>query len=179
MAKAGNCSQCGGNQWLNESGGCVAGHGPECISGVYEIDRPPAPPAWPAPAPEPSRPAKKTPIWIIVAVVLLLLAVPGCGVLTAIAIPVFNASKANAQKRACLANMMVVEGATMTYVASNDGAAVPSDWNSAMRALVPTYIKTAPRCPAGGTYEWIPDSSAEAGGYVRCSIHGTRAAPSN
>jgi hypothetical protein len=69
MARAGFCTDCGGNVYLNEAtGGCVNGHGPECISGVYEVGpaRPPtaAPvptPAPPAPAPQYAPPAAPVP----------------------------------------------------------------------------------------------------------------------
>lgn len=36
MAKAGYCSKCGQNVWLASDGSCAKGHGPECISGVYD-----------------------------------------------------------------------------------------------------------------------------------------------
>ncbi|MDA3936646.1 MAG: hypothetical protein PF636_07270, partial [Actinomycetota bacterium] len=41
MAKAGFCSECGSNVWLDESGRCPAGHGAECIQNVYEAEVPP------------------------------------------------------------------------------------------------------------------------------------------
>lgn len=62
MARAGFCSDCGGNVYLNEAtGGCVNGHGPERISGVYEVGpaRPPA--ASPTPVPPPAPPAAPAP----------------------------------------------------------------------------------------------------------------------
>ena len=64
------------------------------------------------------------------------------GILVAIAIPVFNAAKANAQRKSCYANQRTIEGACQTYAASNNGA-MPAD----VAALVPTYIKNAPACP--------------------------------
>lgn len=66
------------------------------------------------------------------------------GILVAIAIPVFNSAKANAQKKSCFANQRTLEGAAQTYAASNDGT-IPSVAN-----LVPTYIKVLPACPGGG-----------------------------
>jgi prepilin-type N-terminal cleavage/methylation domain-containing protein len=68
------------------------------------------------------------------------------GILVAIAIPVFNAAKANAQKKSCFANQRTIEGAAQTYAAGNDGT-LPA----AISNLVPTYIKNAPYCPAGGS----------------------------
>ncbi|MDY0088230.1 MAG: prepilin-type N-terminal cleavage/methylation domain-containing protein [Coriobacteriia bacterium] len=61
------------------------------------------------------------------------------GILVAIAIPVFNAAKANAQKRTCHANQRTIEGAAQTYAAENDGA-VPTT----VGELVPDYIKVLP-----------------------------------
>ena len=67
------------------------------------------------------------------------------GILVAIAIPVFNAAKANAQRKSCFANQRTIEGAAQTYAASNNGA-LPA----AVGDLVPTYIKSAPACPTFG-----------------------------
>ncbi len=175
MAKAGFCSQCGGNQWLNESGGCVAGHGPECISGVYEVGQGTVPA--PVPVPADVAPAKKRPLWLIVVAVVALLALVGCGCLAAIAIPQFNAAKSQAVQKSCLANMRMVEGGAMVYVAEHEGATPPTEWNALMAELVPTILKTEPKCPAGGTYSWVPDSGSDASGHVECSIHGSINSP--
>ena len=67
------------------------------------------------------------------------------GILVAIAIPVFNAAKANAQKKSCFANQRTIEGAAQTYAADNDGTLPAS-----VGALSPAYIKVLPACPAGG-----------------------------
>jgi prepilin-type N-terminal cleavage/methylation domain-containing protein len=64
------------------------------------------------------------------------------GILVAIAIPVFNAAKANAQRKSCFANQRTIEGSVQTYNAENDG--FPAN----VAALVPAFIKTAPVCPA-------------------------------
>jgi prepilin-type N-terminal cleavage/methylation domain-containing protein len=63
------------------------------------------------------------------------------GILVAIAIPVFNAAKANAQKKSCFANQRTIEGAAQTYAADNDGT-MPS-----VGQLTPAYIKVAAKCP--------------------------------
>jgi len=65
------------------------------------------------------------------------------GILVAIAIPVFNAAKSNAQKRSCYANQRTIEGAAQTYSADNDGN-MPAN----VGVLSPAYIKVAPGCPA-------------------------------
>ena len=68
------------------------------------------------------------------------------GILVAIAIPVFNAAKANAQKKSCFANQRTIEGAAQTFAADSATGSLPT----AVADLVPTYIKTTPACPAGG-----------------------------
>lgn len=70
------------------------------------------------------------------------------GILVAIAIPVFNAAKSNAQKKSCLANQRTLEGSAQTYAADHDGT-LP-----AVADLVPDYVKVAPNCPdpAGSAY---------------------------
>ncbi len=45
------------------------------------------------------------------------------GILVAIAIPVFNAAKANAQRKSCFANQRTIEGSAQTYNAENDASA--------------------------------------------------------
>lgn len=70
------------------------------------------------------------------------------GILVAIAIPVFNASRTNAQKRACYGNQRIIEGAAHTYLAEHgvmpaSGAIDGASW------AVPTYLKRAPSCPSG------------------------------
>ncbi len=68
------------------------------------------------------------------------------GILVAIAIPVFNAAKANAQKKSCFANQRMIEGAAQTFAADSATGSLPT----AVTDLIPTYIKTTPACPAGG-----------------------------
>jgi len=64
------------------------------------------------------------------------------GILVAIAIPVFNSAKANAQKKTCFANQRTLEGAAQTYAAENDGI-LPA----AISSLAPSYVKEFPDCP--------------------------------
>ncbi len=86
------------------------------------------------------------------------------GILVAIAIPVFNSAKANAQKKSCYANQRTIEGAAQTFAASNDSA-LPT-----MAELVPTYIKTLPACPAGGAAYAF--TAAADGTLVACNATG-------
>jgi prepilin-type N-terminal cleavage/methylation domain-containing protein len=65
------------------------------------------------------------------------------GILVAIAIPVFNSAKANAQKKSCFANQRTIEGSGNTFQAENN--APPAN----VAALVAAdYLKATPRCPA-------------------------------
>jgi len=69
------------------------------------------------------------------------------GILVAIAIPVFNAAKANAQKKSCYANQRTIEGVVQTYQADSGvmpaaGTVTAGGW------AVPAYIKDQPFCPA-------------------------------
>jgi len=67
------------------------------------------------------------------------------GILIAIAIPVFNAAKANAQKKSCFANQRTLEGAYQTWVADDNAAvAIASPFTG---NLVPAYVKVDPKCP--------------------------------
>ena len=64
------------------------------------------------------------------------------GILVAIAIPVFNSAKANAQKRSCYANQRTIEGAGNTYAAEN--SAPPASIAALVNA---DYLKSTPKCP--------------------------------
>lgn len=69
------------------------------------------------------------------------------GLLAAIAIPNFVQARQTAQKNACISNLKQIEGAMVLYSLDGYGTA------TSVADLVPTYIKTTPSCPAGGTYD--------------------------
>lgn len=69
------------------------------------------------------------------------------GLLAAIAVPSFVTARTKSQASACLNNLRQIDGAKDLYAMDNDNAA-PAD----VAALVTTYIKKTPDCPAGGTY---------------------------
>jgi type IV pilus assembly protein PilA len=73
------------------------------------------------------------------------------GILVAIAVPIFNAAKASAQKKTCFANERTVEGAYQQYLAGdNPTVANDTDLETALKG---TYIKTWPTCPdTAGAY---------------------------
>lgn len=71
------------------------------------------------------------------------------GILVAIAIPVFNASRESAYRRTCQANLRTIDGAVSTYRADN--GSVPA----AIGDLVPTYLKAVPACKKPGAAAYI------------------------
>jgi type IV pilus assembly protein PilA len=75
------------------------------------------------------------------------------GILVAIAVPMFNASTAKAEKNAIDSNLRIIDGAITMYSANNDGA-VPAD--DAADATAPTslseYIKEWPEGPGATRY---------------------------
>ena len=88
------------------------------------------------------------------------------GILVAIAIPVFNAAKANAQDKSCKANQRTIEGAAQTYAASNNG-----NLPATIATMTGAYLKTEPQCPVGGFYGYAAatgtvtgDTAAASGG---------------
>lgn len=98
------------------------------------------------------------------------------GILVAIAIPVFNAAKANAQKRTCHANQRTIEGALQTYAAENDGN-LPAAGDVTGSVLIPGYIKVAPACPAdpaaaGAKASYVFDDDGTTGCPIAASDHG-------
>jgi len=93
------------------------------------------------------------------------------GILVAIAIPVFNAARATAERRTCHANQRTIEGAAQQYVADVGGSI--GDVNG-MGLLVPQFIAVAPVCPtnntpyaltAGGTICPEPDAALNHGSF--------------
>ncbi len=69
------------------------------------------------------------------------------GILIAIAIPVFNAAKSNAQKKSCFANQRTIEGSFQNWLADDNTGVAQT---VALPDLVPNYIKVAPKCPTSG-----------------------------
>lgn len=87
------------------------------------------------------------------------------GILIAIAVPIFNAAKASAQKNTCWANQRTIEGAAQSYNASN--GTMPAN----LAAMVPSFLKTAPTCPTGGAAYTIDASgTVSSGGASGCAV---------
>lgn len=76
------------------------------------------------------------------------------GILVAIAIPVFNSAKANAQEKSCFANQRTIDGASNTYEAETGLKAAD------VAALVTGgYLKTAPECPLAQAMTYALDAN--------------------
>ncbi|MGB9877379.1 MAG: competence type IV pilus major pilin ComGC [bacterium] len=89
------------------------------------------------------------------------------GILIAIALPNFLKARENARLRACVANMKQIQAAVEQYAMDYKMAASASV--PALSALSPTYIRTTPTCPSGGTYS----INGTVGDYsINCSVHG-------
>lgn len=72
-------------------------------------------------------------------VVLVIIAI-----LVAIAVPIYNNTRANAQRRACQANLRLIDGAAAAYFVGY--GTMPS---SVEELVEKGYLKSLPRCPAG------------------------------
>lgn len=71
------------------------------------------------------------------------------GVLSAIVAPYYVRAREEAKAKACIANLKEIEGAKERWAVSLDVDrwAIPE-----FTELVPDFLKTQPRCPAGGSY---------------------------
>jgi hypothetical protein len=173
MAQAGYCSECSANVWLAPDGSCPNGHPAASVSNVYEVADSPAPAVVPAPK-------KSKTLWIVLGViaVLLLCGLAGCAAAGALlfnaggtAQQVFTDASSNAQEKSCFANERLVMGSFQTYTAIQDTSVeAPEDWNGMMSLLIPSVLKSEPKCLAGGVYSISPTDD---GVDVTCSVHGS------
>jgi len=80
------------------------------------------------------------------------------GILVAIAIPVFNAAKSNAQTKSCFSNQRTIEGAASSYEAEKGQP--PADIAT---LVTDKYLKSAPKCPkTGNAYTVAADGTCNA-----------------
>ena len=71
------------------------------------------------------------------------------GILIAMAVPIFEASKGSAQTKTCWSNQREIEGAAQTFLAQT-GTMPSAGTVGATHALITGgYLKRAPYCPAG------------------------------
>lgn len=99
------------------------------------------------------------------------------GILVAIAIPVFNAARANAWRRSCHANQRTIEGAAQSFQAERGTlpAAVADLTTPGPNGDV--YIKVAPTCPRPGSSAAAGYTLNAAGDTVVACTGGTTTAP--
>jgi len=70
------------------------------------------------------------------------------GILVAIAVPIFNASKAAAQQKTCFANQRTIEGAFQTALSSTGVTPTVGAVDNSNSLITGGFIKTAQHCPA-------------------------------
>jgi len=78
------------------------------------------------------------------------------GILLAIAIPNFMTARDSSRAKACVGNLKQIDSAKQQYIMdakqSSSYAFSGSYTGTTANELVPTYIRSFPSCPAGGTY---------------------------
>ena len=81
------------------------------------------------------------------------------GILLAIAIPNFIQARESSRARACVANLKQLDSAKQQWLMDNKAQTITSETiapgtsaTSDSVGLIPTYIRSVPTCPAGGTY---------------------------
>ncbi len=85
------------------------------------------------------------------------------GILVAIAIPIYNKTQENAEKKACQSNLRTIDGAVAQYCAAND--LDPSTINidklddNSVLVQQSSYLKKAPKC--GGKYYKVVNGEAQ------------------
>ena len=73
------------------------------------------------------------------------------GILTAIAIPVYNISKAKAEASACQANLRMIDSAIQQYKFNNNITEGLGD-DFSLDELKEYFSDGVPKCPSGGKY---------------------------
>lgn len=71
------------------------------------------------------------------------------GILMAIAVPNFINARESSRRSSCVANLKQLDSGKEQWAMDSRAAAGAS---VAMTDLTPTYIKSEPACPSGGTY---------------------------
>ena len=94
----------------------------------------------------------------------LMIVVAIIGLLAGIALPSTIKARTNAQKRACINNLRIIDGAKEQWAIETR----QSDGARARRSAINPYIKGgAPKCPMNGFYRYAP-----VGAFPRCSVEG-------
>lgn len=85
------------------------------------------------------------------------------GLLAAIAIPSFMKARTTSQKNACINNLRQIESGKEQWALETK----QSTGTAAVTTAIDTYMKAAPVCPAGGTYDYT-----SVGTNATCTISG-------
>ena len=83
------------------------------------------------------------------------------GILSAIAIPNFIRNRNESQRKACVANMKLIETSAENWRTENKMELIGTDWKVKLIGST-NYIQVEPHCPAGGTYSVTIDGTSEA-----------------
>jgi type II secretory pathway pseudopilin PulG len=94
------------------------------------------------------------------------------GILVAIAVPIFNAAKANAQQKTCWANERTLEGAFQSWNAAGNTYGGAATYAGLTAVLVPDFVKAVPVCPAAGSYT-TSFTAGNASVSISCNVAGT------
>lgn len=112
-------------------------------------------------APAPADTSKNPAVIAIVVVAVCMLLFFICGILVAIAIPVFSSARTSAETKQCFANERTIEGAALTVEA--DTGKLPGS----IGGMVPEYLAEEPVCPIAGPYDYDVTT-----GVADCAEHG-------
>jgi competence protein ComGC len=93
------------------------------------------------------------------------------GILIAIALPNFLRARENARLRACVANMKQIQAAIEQWAMEEKKASdtAISEFPSAAQLVSKGYLKTEPKCPSGGTYDYTGSNLTDYD--INCSVH--------
>lgn len=91
------------------------------------------------------------------------------GILAAIAIPRFTASRQNAERSTVEANLRTIDSAIMAYIADKGSTTAPKDTD-----LVPDYLAAWPKGPGGAEYsiQEDPEGSGQYRAFVKGNVGG-------
>ena len=74
------------------------------------------------------------------------------GILLAVAIPSFVQARETSRAKACVANLKQIDSAKQQYLMDKNVSTFTSATDLTAAGLVTQYVRSAPICPAGGTY---------------------------
>ena len=87
-----------------------------------------------------------------------------------LAIPVYNNSRSNAQKRTCQANQRTVDGAIQSYQAGDVSSRYPDSLETMTEPGNQT-LKKVPTCPSGKEYIWTTSPDGTDPPSISCTVH--------